>query len=126
MTLRCSICGNYTNGPPKCAEPFLQTICGQCMYDEVCKLPYEPLVIPPGVAPAQQGEPLPSPEGTTAPGLYFTAPEDPDVFPENPVDPLCEDCKSPLSEHTSPVMKDGEVVDLAHPYNSCKRYIPCG
>lgn len=64
----------------------------------------------PGDAPAQQGVGLtPPPEGTTAPG--------------NP-DPLCEDCDEPLSAHTSPILRDGEVVGLANPENSCRRFIP--
>ena len=33
-------------------------------------------------------------------------------------DPICEDCESPLSEHTG--------AGASHPWNACRRFIPIG
>jgi hypothetical protein len=41
----------------------------------------------------------------------------------SPTDPLCADCTEPLSAHTSPILKDGEVIGLANPENSCRRFV---
>lgn len=38
-------------------------------------------------------------------------------------DQLCDDCSEPESAHTSPILKDGVVVGLAHPGNSCRRFV---
>ena len=40
------------------------------------------------------------------------------------LDPICEDCSEPESAHTSPILRDGVVVGLACPTNSCKRFVP--
>lgn len=37
---------------------------------------------------------------------------------------LCADCSSPLSEHTSPILRDGVVVGYANPTNACRRFVP--
>ena len=38
-------------------------------------------------------------------------------------DPICADCSEVLSVHTSPILKDGVVVGVACPTNSCRRFV---
>ena len=118
MTLRCLACGKYLHGSPACAEPVHAVLCDPCRAPLTIVIP--PALMP-GVAPAQQGRELtPPPEGTTAPGnlLFHTAPEDPAVFPANPVDPLCEECSCLLSAHQG---ARGECS-----YCACKVFVPVG
>ncbi len=58
--------------------------------------------------------------GRVASPVERAAPQGP---PAPSLDPLCADCDEPLSAHTSPVLRDGVVVDVACPTNSCKRFV---
>lgn len=60
-----------------------------------------------GVTPSQEGS-----GPAQAPGL-----------PDPTHDPICADCSEVLSVHTSPILKDGVVVGVACPTNSCRRFV---
>lgn len=102
-------CGGHTYMVPESPTDFLKGVTPhEC--DGACRKHNAGITMDEGkggVTPSQEGS-----GPAQAPGL-----------PDPTHDPICADCSEVLSVHTSPILKDGVVVGVACPTNSCRRFV---